>query len=164
MSVLHNFECAAHGVFEARTQAGVTPRCPKGCSAGFVQLVHLTPPSIGSARVRAATKLVREMADLQGLSDIDVSPSRPGDSVADRNFKRSGNAIQARPASFGQYMGALTHRANELSNAGFGSPYNPAEWHQDKKSGVRRHVASPPVEPLPMNQYGVSVARVREKL
>ena len=103
------------------------------------------------------------MADLQGLSDIDVSPSRPGDSVADRNFKRLGNPIAARPASFGQYMGALTHRANELANAGFGNRYNPGEWSVDKRSGVRRHVASPPNEPLPMNQFGVSVARVREK-
>ena len=166
MGVLHNFECAAHGVFEARTVAGLIPRCPHGCSPGFVTLIYLQAPALGSERVRTATRLVREMADCQGLSDIDVSPSRPGDSVADRNFKRNGagkEGIAARPASFSQYMGALTHRANELANAGFGHPYNPGEWLQDKKSGVRRHLASPPVEPLPMNQFGVSVARVREK-
>lgn len=160
---MHNFECAAHGVFEMRVQAGLTPYCPHGCSPGFVKLVHLTPPNIGSERVRTATKLVREMADLQGLSDIDTSPSRPGDSVADRNWKRSGHAVQAQAVPAGKFMSSLTYRANELTNAGFGHPYNPHEWSQDQKTGKRRHVASPPLEPLPMNQYGVSISRVRER-
>jgi hypothetical protein len=108
-----------------------------------------------------ASRLVREMADLQGLSDIDTSPSRPGDSVADRNYKRSGIAARAMP--MGNYLAGMTHRANELVNAGFGNPYNPHEWRRDKTSGKAIHVASPPREPLPMNQYGVSVSRVRER-
>lgn len=161
MSVMHNFECVAHGVFEARVQGGVIPKCPYGCTEGFVKLVYLTPPNISSERVRTATKLVREMADLQGLSDIDTSPSRPGDSVADRNFKRSGNPVRPMAVPASQFMASLTHRANELTNAGFGHPYNPHEWSTDKKTGVRRHIASPPLEPLPMNQYGVSITRVK---
>lgn len=163
MSVRHDFECLAHGVFEARVQAGVIARCPHGCGREMVSLVFLTPPAISSERVRTATRLVREMADLQGLSDIDISPSRPGDSVADRNFKRSGNELAPQALPMSKYMGALTHRSNELSNLGFGHPYNPHEWSQDQKTGVRRHVAAPPLQPLPMNQYGVSVQRMREK-
>jgi hypothetical protein len=163
MSVLQDFECVAHGVFEARVQAGCIPKCPRGCSRAFVQLVHLTPPAIGSEKVRTATRLVREMAQLQGLSDIDVSPSTPGDSVADKNFLRSGNAVRAQALPVGRYLSAMTYRSNELAKAGFGHAYNPHEWTQDVKTGVRRHVASPPNEPLPMNQFGVSVSRVREK-
>jgi hypothetical protein len=164
MAVTHNFECAAHGAFEARVEGGEIPWCPRGCSPSFVQLVFLTPPNISSARVRVASQLVREMADIQGLSDIDTSPSRPGDSVADRNFKRSGNAVRAQALPMGNYIAGMTHRANELVNAGFGNRYNPQEWSRDPKTGKARHVASPPLEPLPMNQYGVSVSRVREKL
>jgi hypothetical protein len=103
------------------------------------------------------------MADLQGLTDIDVSPSTPGGSVAEKNFMRSGNEVRPQAVPVGKYLGAMTHRANELTAAGFGNPYNPQEWSTNAKTGVRRHVASPPIERLPVNQYGVSIARVREK-
>ena len=150
MSVLHNFECAAHGLFEQRVQPGVTPKCPKGCSSYFVKLVFLTPPNLGSERVRNATRLVREMADTQGLSDLDVSPSRPGDSVADRNFKKSGNPLRAVSGNFSTYMSALTHRENALTRVGFGHPYNAAEWRTIKETGKQRHAgAQPPLESAP---------------
>lgn len=149
MAILHNFECAAHGVFEARVEAGAVPPCPHGCSPGFVQLVILKAPAIGSERVKTATRLVREMADIQGLSDIDVSPSSPGNSVAERNWKKLHPDQQARTGNLKQYMSALTHADNALVRTGFGNRYNPHEWMTDKKTGARRHVASPPVEPLP---------------
>lgn len=149
MSVLHNFECQAHGVFEARIEEGVIPWCPQGCSPGFVALVFLKPPLISNERFRVANKLVREMAEMQGLTDIDVSPSSPGDSVADKNFRRAGGIQAIAGSNLRQYVGAMTYRANELTNAGFGNPYNPYEWSVDKKTGVRRHFAGPPREPLP---------------
>lgn len=166
MSVTHSFECRGHGVFEARVKVGVVPACPYGCSPSFVQLVFLTPPSIGSEKVRTASRLVREAADLQGLSDIDISPSRPGDSVADRNFKRSGNPIRAQAVSHmnvAKYVGAQLHQGNALTAVGFGHPYDAREWRTDKESGHKLHYASPPLEPLPSNQFGVEVMRVREK-
>lgn len=164
MSITHSFECAAHGVFEARVEPGETPSCPKGCSHHFVNLVFLTAPNIGTERVRTASRLVREVADSQGLSDIDTSPSRPGDSVADRNFKRSGNQLQAKAVDFQSFMGALTHKENALTRAGFGHAYDPHEWVTDKQSGKVRHVgAQPPLADLPVNQFGVRVLRVREK-
>lgn len=149
-------------MFEARVEAGTVPWCPYGCTPSFVQLVHITPPSISSERVRTATRLVREMADMQGLTDIDVSPSTPGDSVADKNFKRAGGKIQAfAGANFNQHIGALKYRANELANAGFGNRYNPHEWSTDQKTGTRRHVASPPLETLP--RVPTEMTRVRGK-
>lgn len=160
MSVLHDFECQAHGGFEARIEEGVIPWCPYGCSPGFVQLVFIKPPLISNERFRVANKLVREMADMQGLSDIDVSPSSPGDSVADKNFKRAGGRIAAvAGGSVRQYVGAMTYQANELTRAGFGTPYNPNEWQVDKKSGVRRHFAGPAREPVPA--VPTQITRVR---
>lgn len=162
--VTHDFECIAHGAFSQRVESGTIPSCPKGCSPHFVRLVFLSPPSIGSEKVRTATRLVREVADSQGLSDIDVSPSRPGDSVADRNFKRSGNDIRAQPADFASYMRALTHKSNELTRLGFGHPYDAHEWKERKDTGKLAHVgAQPPVADLPTNQFGVQMYRVREK-
>jgi hypothetical protein len=103
------------------------------------------------------------MADLQGLSDIDVSPSTPGGSVAEKNFLRSGNPVRPEAVPAGKFLSAMTHRANELAKAGFGHAYNPHEWMTDPKTGVRRHTPAAPNEPLPMNQFGVSIARVKEK-
>ena len=166
MGVTHSFECRAHGVFEARVKVGTIPSCRRGCSPDFVKLVFLEPPNIGSERVRNATRLVREMADAQGLTDIDVSPSRPGDSVADRNYKKSGNPIQARAVSrvdVGKYIGAQVSPGNALTAAGFGHAYDAKEWRTDKKSGHKLHYAGPPLEPLPMGQDGVEVQRVRVK-
>lgn len=160
MGVLNNYECAAHGAFEATVEVGQVPSCPHGCSPGFVQLVFLKPPLISNERFRVANKLVREMAEMQGLSDIDVSPSSPGDSVADKNFQRAGGRVQAvAGGNLRQYVGAMTYRANELTRAGFGNPYNPEEWQQDKKSGVRRHYASAPREVLPA--VPTQITRVR---
>lgn len=156
--VTHDFECLAHGAFSARVESGTIPACPRGCSPHFVRLVFLSPPSIGSERVRTATRLVREAADSQGLSDIDVSPSRPGDSVADRNWKRSGNNIRAEAADFGKYMKALTHKSNELTRLGFGHPYDAHEWKEREKTGKLAHVgAQPPLQPT-VHSY-----RVRDK-
>lgn len=161
--VTHNFECLAHGAFEKRVKAGTIPKCPKGCSPHFVHLVFLTAPNIGSEKVRTATQLVREVADSQGLSDIQTSPSRPGDSVADVNYKRSGGEIRARAADFNTYMKALTHRSNELARLGFGHDYNPQEWRERKDTGKIVHAgAPPPVADTPMNQFGVQVYRVKE--
>lgn len=166
MSVTHSFECKVHGVFDARVDAGQVPDCPLGCSSAFVQLVFLTPPSIATEKVRTATRLVREMADMQGLTDIDVSPSSPGDSVADKNWKRSGNPIRPQAVGHldvGRYIGAQTYQGNALTAAGFGHPYDAREWRSDKQSGKRLHYASPPLQVMPMNQFGIEMTRVREK-
>lgn len=161
--VIHDFECVAHGPFERRVKPGTIPKCPVGCSPYFVRLVFKTAPSIGTERVRTATRLVRDVADAQGLSDIDVSPSTPGDSVADKNFKRSGNQLRAEAVDFKTYMSALTNRSNELSRLGFGHPYNPGEWKKTEDGKMRHAGAHPPLVDRPMNQYGVEVQRVKEK-
>jgi hypothetical protein len=174
MSVLHDWQCLAHGVFEKRVQPGRIPKCPKGCSSSFVKLVYLKPVGTVSARTRKSDKLVREMADAQGLSDISTSPSRPGGSVAQRNRMKNGmrgpqgreypDFAAAQPAQLSKFLGAMTHKANELSNAGFGHKYDPSEWKKDDKSGAVRHVgAHGPIAPLPVGSTGVSVERVREK-
>lgn len=161
--ITHDFECRAHGLFQARVAAGSIPPCPRGCTPYFVRLVYLQAPAIGTERVRTATRLVREVADSQGLSDIDVSPSRPGDSVADRNFKKAGNQVQARAVDFQSFMSALTHRSNELTRCGFGHPYDASEWRERKETGKLAHAgALPPITDIPSNQYGVQVQRVKE--
>jgi hypothetical protein len=164
--VTNDWECAAHGIFEAKVKGGTVPKCPRGCSKGFVKLVHLKAPSFGSARVRTGDKLLREAATLQGLSDISTSPSRPGGSVAQRNAAKnrpSGAqypptaAAQAVPLS--KFIGALTHKENALTRVGLGHAYEPAEWKKDEKTGAVRHVgAQAPIITSPP----ASVERVKE--
>jgi hypothetical protein len=116
--------------------------------------VFVTAPSIGSERVRTATRLVREMAETQGLSDIDTSPSRPGVSVADRAWKKNNKSVvaEARPAGdLGKFL-ASAPRDNVLNRAGFGHPYNPSEWREGRHLG-----SSAAPEKLP-----TEVVRVRE--
>jgi hypothetical protein len=152
MAVTHSFECAAHGGFEARVAAGAIPSCPRGCSPYFVKLVFVSPPSIGSERVRTATRLIKEMAETQGLSDIDHSPSRPGVSVADRNWKKNNNKVTAfAGGDLAKFLATAPHD-NVLNRAGFGHPYNPGEWREGKHLG-----SSSPPEKLP-----TEVVRVRE--
>lgn len=175
MAVLNDFECLAHGVFEARTKGGAVPKCPKGCSKGMVKLVRLQPPGFVSGKTRKADGLVREMATMQGLSDISTSPSRPGGSVADRNRKKNGAAVsneslaaiaQARagPISVSKALGALTHKENALAGLGMGNTYNASEWKpRDKEGkGPLTHVGRPPPRSeIPMGSTGVSIDRVR---
>jgi hypothetical protein len=173
--VVNDFECLAHGHFEARVKSGTVPKCPKGCSKSFVKLVHLQAPSFGSARFRRGDKLLRQAAEMQGLSDISTSPSRPGGSVAERNRMRNRprtlgpkgreypDFAQAKPVELQKYIGAMTHRANELSNTGFGHKYEAAEWKKDEKDGKIRHLgAQGPLVPIPLGTTGVSIEKVKD--
>lgn len=167
MAVLADFECGFHGHFEARVKAGTVPKCPKGCSKSFVKLVFLKPVGHVSGRTRSADKLLREAAQMQGLSDISTSPSRPGGTVMERLRARHG--VTYDPKQLCQtvdaktFMGAMTHRANELTNVGLGNPYKPEEWKADEKTGVIRHTgAPPPKKPVPTGTQGVSVSKVKE--
>jgi hypothetical protein len=172
MSVLADWECAAHGVFEARTKtSGKAPRCPKGCSAALVTMVFLKAPRIGNERYKRGDKLVKEMAEMQGLSDISDSPSRPGGTVAQRNRakmlgpkgRQYPEAVAATPVDFGKYLGAMTMQDNALTRTGFGHPYDAKEWKTDKETGQVKHTgAQGPIVPVPTGSTGVSIERVKE--
>ena len=146
MTVLHDFECVAHGYFEARAKAGTVPKCPKGCSRALVKQVFLQAPGHVSARTRSSDRLVREMAAAQGLSDLSTSPSRPGGTVMQRLRQKYGQHIQPqqmpRAVDASQYIGALTHRANELANLGFAAPYRKDEWKKNDETGKVVHVGA----------------------
>lgn len=170
MGVTHDFECAAHGVFESRAKR---PKCPKGCSAAFVSKVFLQAPNFGSAGVRTSDKLVREMAEAQGLSDISTSPSRPGGSVADRLRKKNtgmkgpqGRDYPAYAAAvsvpYAEGMKGMTMPGNAMKDTGYGHDYNPAEWKKDEKTGKVAHVQPQgAIIPKPTGSTGTSVARVK---
>lgn len=165
--VTNDFSCAAHGHFEAKVKAGTVPKCPKGCSKAFVTLVHLKAPSFGSARVRTGDRLLREAAQMQGLSDISTSPSRPGGTVAERNAAKN-RAFPAQAAAvaapLSKFLGAMTHKENALSRIGLGHAYEPAEWKKDEKTGTVRHIgAQGPIAQIPVGTTGVSIDRVKEK-
>lgn len=160
--VTHDFECLAHGQFEARVKKGEKPKCPKGCGKSLVTLVFNRAPGVVSARTRTSDRLVKEMAAAQGLSDISTSPSRPGGSVMDRIRKKYGAHIKPeqmpRAVDAQQYLGAMTHRANELTNVGLGHKYESTQWQKDKESGKVRHVDVAHQDYLPP----ASVERVRD--
>jgi hypothetical protein len=166
VSVTHDWNCLAHGVFEARGNPKKPPRCPKGCSSSFVELIRLVPPGMVSARTRTGDRLVREMATTQGLSDISTSPSRPGGSVGQRNRAKSQGAAAnpypeqyaARSAGLKEFLSGMTYSANELTNVGLGHKYNASEWTKDDKTGATRHVGAQGPNLL---QPGASVDRVR---
>jgi hypothetical protein len=172
MAVLHDFECMAHGVFEKRVEAGKIPKCPRGCSPAFVTLVHLQAPGTVSGRTRTGDRLVREMAEMQGLSDISTSPSRPGGNVAQRNAMRlKGPAgrqypelAAAKAVDIGKYLGAMTMKDNALTRIGLGHEYNANEWKRDAQNPEKlRHVgAQGPILEKPTGSTGVSIERVKE--
>ena len=173
--VMKDFECAAHGYFQARTKSGVIPKCPKGCGSALVKLVFLQPVTIGKVKYKRGDKLLRQAADMQGLSDISTSPSRPGGSVMDRLRKKH---PQLRPeqmpiAGTAEHLKSLTNRTNGLQNedmraftrqafgqeAVMGHGYDKSQWQTDKETGVTRHIEQPHTNFLPRAE----VERVREK-
>ena len=172
MGVLRDWECMAHpGPFESRSEH---PKCKHGCSPSLVKIVYLKPPGHVSARTRTSDRLVRQSADGLGLSDISTSPSRPGGSVAERNRaklrgpqgRQYPDIAAAKPVELAKYIGALTHKSNELERVGLGRPYRPAEWKKDPETGKVKHTAGPsalsPDTMIPKNSVGVSIDRVKE--
>lgn len=142
MSVTHDFECLAHGQFESRTKK---PKCPKGCSASLVKMVFLQPVGFVSDRSRRSDKLVREMAQTQGLSDLSTSLSRPGGSVMDRLRKKHGSHLQPSQMPIAvdpqTYLKAMTHQENALSRIGLGHAYDPSEWKPNEEGKLRHETA-----------------------
>lgn len=174
MGITHDFECEFHGTFEKRVKAGTVPRCPKGCSKGFVKQIFTKAPGFVSSRTRTGDRLVREMADMQGLTDISTSPSRPGGSVADRNRLAGPRGrpdlaypelakAQAIPLTVQNAIPAMTMKDNALTRTGFGHGYDEHQWKKDEKTGVVRHVDIPaPNVTVPLGSTGVSIERVKE--
>jgi len=173
--VIHDFECLAHGHFEKRVKAGETPKCPKGCSKSLVKKVFLQPVGFVSARTRKSDKLVREMAHMQGLSDLSTSPSRPGGSVMDRLRKKHGMHLQPEQlpiAGTAEHLAALTNKTNALNDdnmknftkvaygqeAIMGHAYNAEQWKTDE-GGKTRHIAQAHTDFRPR----ASVERVKRR-
>lgn len=65
MAVLHDYECAAHGIFESDA-----PKCPHGCGARFVRLIFLKAPGIRSNGTRVADQSIRALAGDYGLTNL----------------------------------------------------------------------------------------------
>lgn len=65
MSVIKEFECAVHGVFES-----THPICTEiGCEAE-VKRVFLTPPAIGSEYLKRFDKGIRQSVDMMKLGNL----------------------------------------------------------------------------------------------
>lgn len=65
MGVLNDYECEAHGHFEAFER-----RCPHGCSHKFVKLVFLQPVGTRSAKTAYVDRELKQMAKDYNLPDI----------------------------------------------------------------------------------------------
>jgi hypothetical protein len=171
MGVLHAFQCKAHGVFDqiVDVKEGVkVPKCPHGCSKSFVKLIFVKAPGHIRPGTKRADRLVREAAEMQGLSDISTSPSRSGGSVMDRLRAKNRTypaAAAAQAGDFGTMMPALTHKENALANTGYGDKYDASEW-KTNEAGQKVHVAAghkAPNHKVPMGATGVEIERVKEK-
>ena len=65
MAVLHDYECAMHGGFEA-----YEAKCPYGCRGRLVQMVFLKAVGTKSESTKHNERETRALADTYGLSDI----------------------------------------------------------------------------------------------
>ena len=170
MGVLHAFQCKFHGTFEQRVEVreGVEiPKCPRGCSKSLVKLVFVQAPGHIRPGTKRADRLVREAAEMQGLSDLSLSPSRSGGSVMDRlrsKHREIPENARARAGDYATHMPALTNRQNVLNETGFGDTYQASEW-KENKAGQKVHTAAghkTPHHQVPMGATGVEVERVKE--
>lgn len=65
MSVLNDYECKMHGVFEAFER-----KCPSGCSRRFVSQVFLKAPGTRSYNTARIDRELNHIAKDYGLTDI----------------------------------------------------------------------------------------------
>lgn len=107
MSVLHDYQCLAHGVFES-----FEAKCPHGCAAAFVKLVFLKPPGIKHNGTKVADASLRALAADYGLTNIG---SNGGESV--RDYIRRGQSMdpQNRKLNFAPLWQDVPHAAPGFS-------------------------------------------------
>lgn len=65
MAVLNDYECMAHGRFEAWEA-----KCPHGCGAGMVEKVFLQPPGLTSTRTQGIDRNLNQLALDFGMTDM----------------------------------------------------------------------------------------------
>lgn len=65
MPVLSDYNCPAHGYFEA-----FEPKCPHGCSPALIQKVFLKAPGLRSDRTKGIDKTLSGLAEDYGLTDL----------------------------------------------------------------------------------------------
>jgi len=65
MSVLSDWSCDAHGIFESKTG-----HCPSGCMDSFVHKVFLKAPGLKSDRTTSIDGTLRSLAADFGLTDM----------------------------------------------------------------------------------------------
>jgi len=81
MAVLHDFECAAHGIFESYDGL-----CPYGCKRNLSRLIFTKAPGTRSARTAFQDRETRAMAESFGLTNF--HSSHDGESVMDSTRRR----------------------------------------------------------------------------
>ena len=65
MAVLHDWECSAHGRFEA-----FAAHCPHGCGDSMVHKVFIQAPGLHSARTTNIDRNLRALANDYGLTNM----------------------------------------------------------------------------------------------
>lgn len=120
MAVIKEWECAAHGYFDA-----TEPRCPWGCSEQLVERVFLTPPGIGSEGTKRSDQTLRALANDFGMTDI-------------KNGKDGTAVAQATPAASSGFRPTWQSLGKEFDVRGLGvQPGNALAGLQGSMKGPR---------------------------
>ena len=108
MAIIKEYQCAAHGDFEA-----AEPHCPHGCGYGMVERVFRTPISIQTQGFRNMNATFKDVAQEQGMSDMD---QRGGDGMirtdwrARRRIAEAGEMLAHKKGNgAGQFMPVTSH-------------------------------------------------------
>ncbi len=137
--VLHDFECAAHGVFEKRVKADELPKCPQGCPRSFVKKVFLRAPAHVSNSTKFQDSAVRTLASDFGMTD--VKNDKDGGSVMDA--MRKGQDL-GRP----KFM-EVPHAAPGWSQRGEAAPsFNPQAAMSTQVQGENAVMKLPAPQPV----------------
>lgn len=117
MSVVKEYECAAHGGFDAREST-----CPHGCSGlGMVDRVFRTAPSIQTAGFRSINRTFSSLAAEHGLSDMSNRGGegmRKADWQTHRRMSQANEMIGLQGSDVNSYFKPLTDFGKVGSSAG----------------------------------------------
>jgi hypothetical protein len=127
--IIKEWQCEAHGDFEAAAEGDDAPGCPSGCHSSMVRRVFRTPPMVMSQGYRSINSSFEMLARDHNLSDMNnrlTAQNGTGMRRADADAHRR----------MEQYSEMIMHKAKALQGQDAGTFFHPVSQAAASTTGL----------------------------